>query len=90
MLREIGIEHAGTPKGVEGFRHTSFDLVVTVCDSAAGECPQRLGQGHREHLGFADPAMAVGAETEVLASFRQVRDEIATKIPSLLKSQAGE
>jgi len=61
-----------------------------VCDSAAGECPQRLGQGHREHLGFADPAMAVGAETEVLASFRQVRDEIATKIPSLLKRQAGE
>jgi len=90
VLREIGIDHAGSSKGIEGFRHTPFDLVVTVCDSAAEECPVWLGQGHRKHLGFPDPAKAAGSDTEALAAFRQVRDQIATKIPSLLDGQVGE
>ena len=38
-LAEIGIEHHGESKHVDQFRTTPFDLVVTVCDSAAEECP---------------------------------------------------
>ena len=63
-LREIGIEHAGRSKHVDEFRAVPFDLVVTVCDSAAEECLIWLGQGKRVHLGFPDPAKAVGSETE--------------------------
>jgi len=61
-----------------------FDLVVTVCDSAAEECPLWLGPGRRVHLGFPDPAKATGTPDEVLAEFRRVRDAIAVQAPELL------
>lgn len=84
VLREIGIDHQGESKNVEALREVPFDLVVTVCDSAAEECPLWLGPGRRVHLGFPDPAKAEGSEEEVLQVFRQVRDEIARKIPEML------
>lgn len=84
VLAEIGIEHQGRSKSVDEFRGVPFDLVVTVCDSAAEECPVWLGQGQRVHLGFPDPAKATGTDEEVLAVFRVVRDSIAQKIPALL------
>ena len=38
-LAEIGIQHQGRSKLADEFRGVDFDLVVTVCDSAAEECP---------------------------------------------------
>ena len=87
VLAEIGIEHRGRSKSVDEFRNVPFDLVVTVCDSAAEECPVWLGQGKRVHLGFPDPAKATGTDEEVLPVFRVVRDSIAQKIPVLLAEQ---
>jgi arsenate reductase len=83
-LEEIGIEHHGQSKNVEQFRKEDFDLVVTVCDDAAEECPVWLGKGKRAHLGFRDPARAEGTDEERLAVFRQVRDEMLEKIPAVL------
>ncbi len=84
VLREIGIEHAGRSKSVDEFRDASFDLVVTVCDSAAEECPLWLGPGRRVHQGFPDPAKVEGSEADRLAAFRSVRDAmIATLLPLL-------
>jgi len=62
--------------------------VVTVCDSAAEECPVWLGPGRRVHLGFPDPAKATGSDDEVIAVFRSVCDDIARKVPVLLQEQA--
>jgi arsenate reductase len=45
-LAEIGLEHQGRSKSVDEFRNAPLDLVVTVCDSAAEECPVWLGQGN--------------------------------------------
>jgi arsenate reductase len=83
-LKEIGIEHAGRSKLADEFRQTPFDLVVTVCDSAAEECPIWLGVGRRVHLGFPDPAAVKGTDEDVLAAFRAVRDDIAARVPPLL------
>jgi arsenate reductase len=85
VLEEIGIHHQGRSKDVTEFRSAHPDLVVTVCDSAAEECPVWLGPGRRAHLGFPDPARATGSEEEILAQFRKVRDDIARQIPDLLK-----
>ncbi|MCZ7573574.1 MAG: arsenate reductase ArsC [Ardenticatenaceae bacterium] len=85
VLREIGIEHHGRSKRADEFRSVPFDLVVTVCDSAAEECPVWLGPGRRAHLGFPDPAKATGTDDEVMAVFRAVRDDIAQKVPALLR-----
>ena len=84
VLSELGIKHEGFSKHADIFREDSFDLVITLCDSAAEECPLWLGQGRRFHVGFPDPAKAVGTQSEVLAVFRQVRDDIASKIPAFL------
>jgi len=85
VLAEIGIEHPGRSKSVQEYRDQLFDLVVTVCDAAAEDCPLWLGQGQRVHLGFPDPAKATGTEAEILTAFRRVRDDIGEQIPGLLR-----
>jgi arsenate reductase len=83
-LAEIGIQHFGRSKSMDEFREANFDLVVTVCDSAAEECPVWLGKGKRLHHNFPDPAKARGTEEEVMQVFRAVRDDIEREIIGLL------
>jgi arsenate reductase len=87
-LREIGIQHEGRSKSADEFRDADLDLVVTVCDSAAEECPVWLGKGKREHRDFKDPFNAQGTDEEMLNVYRQVRDAIALEIPKLLQKYA--
>ena len=68
-LREIGIEHSGRSKDVAEMRGVPFDVVVTVCDTAAEECPVWLRVGRRVHLGFPDPGKATGPEAQVMDLF---------------------
>jgi arsenate reductase (thioredoxin) len=84
-LREIGISHDGRSKQIAELPSTDFDLVVTVCDSAAEECPVWPGRaGRRVHHSFADPAKAEGTPEQRRQAFRQVRDEMLAALPELL------
>lgn len=48
-----------------------MDLVITVCDNAAGEvCPYWPGQPATAHWGYADPSEAPGDEAQKLEAFR--------------------
>lgn len=80
-LAEIGIAHAGASKKADELRDVDFDLVVTVCDSAAEECPVWLGKGKRLHHSFPDPAA-----TDDMDDFRKVRDDIEEIVVDLLTS----
>ena len=82
-LAEIGIQHTGRSKPVDEFRGVAFDLVVTVCDSAAEECPVWLGKGKRIHHSFPDPA-----KTDDMDEFRKVRDAMEREIIFLLVNYA--
>ena len=84
VLKELNIDHHGSSKSVDRYRADSFDLVVTVCDDAAENCPVWLGKGKRAHLGFPDPAKAQGSDEEVTTVFRAVRDDMLQLIPALL------
>lgn len=86
VLEEMGINHQGKSKSVDEFRNQDFDLVVTVCDSAAEECPLWLGKGKRVHIGFPDPGKASGSLEEILAVFRSVRNDIRDQIGHLLEN----
>jgi arsenate reductase len=86
-LAEIGVAHHGRSTNAAEYRTVPFDLVVTVCDDAAENCPVWLGKGRRVHLSFPDPAKATGMEDEVMEVFRTVRDDIALKVPALLALQ---
>ena len=49
-----------------------MDLVITVCDNAAGEvCPYWPGQPATAHWGYADPSEAAGDDAQRLEAFRQ-------------------
>ena len=78
-LSEIGIQHTGRSKPVDEFRGVDFDLVVTLCDSAAEECPVWLGKGKRVHHSFPDPA-----RTGDMNDFRLVCAEIEREMLKLL------
>lgn len=80
-LAEIGIQHEGRSKHADEFQGESFDFVVTVCDSAAEECPVWLGKGKKVHHSFPDPAL-----TDDLNDFRAVRDDIERVVFELLKA----
>lgn len=94
-MAELGIdisEVAGHyAKGIETFAsQPPLDLVVTVCDEAAEECPFFPNARHQEHWGFPDPSAATGTEEERLAVFRQVRDAIAGRIRTFLQHPSDQ
>ncbi|HHE55768.1 MAG TPA: arsenate reductase ArsC [Caldithrix abyssi] len=78
VMQEVGIDLSKNyPKNVDQFLDMPFDYVITVCDHAKETCPVFTGQvKHRLHIGFEDPAEAIGTEEEILSVFRRVRDEI--------------
>jgi arsenate reductase (thioredoxin) len=71
-----------------------MDVVITVCDNAAGEmCPVWPGAPRKIHLGFPDPAAAAGTHEERLAVFRDVYGMIEAKMRQLIEvgpARAGE
>ena len=84
VLSEIGIEHQGRSKSINEFLGQSFDVVITLCDDSADDCPVWLGKGAKLHYPFPDPAVVTGNDEKIIQAFRQVRDEIYEKIISLL------
>ena len=77
-MKEIGIDISeGKAENVDKYLSQSFDYLITVCDNAKESCPVFIGNvKHRLHIGFDDPADAVGSEEEVMPIYRRVRDEI--------------
>ena len=62
-----------------------MDLIVTVCDSAAGEaCPVWLGHPATAHWGLPDPAAVTGTDDDKRAAFRAIHDAMARRIEMLL------
>jgi arsenate reductase (thioredoxin) len=93
-MAELGIdigEKAGhRAKGIEEFEsEPPMDLVVTVCDEAAEECPYFPHARRQEHWSFPDPSAATGTEAERLDVFRRVRDAIAERIDVFVQHNHG-
>ena len=63
----------------------AFDLIVTVCDNAAGEaCPIWPGQPRRVHWSIADPAAVTGSPAAVEAAFAEAYRLLHARIERLL------
>jgi len=102
VLHEVSIDASSQrSKHVDELRDVRFDLVVTLCDSAAQTCPvfppagrsPSAGEGpggtRVVHRDYRNPEEATGSEEERLAVFRQVRDQLASELPRLIEEELG-
>jgi arsenate reductase len=88
------LEHHGYP--CDGFRSKSWDefaddkapemdIVITVCDSAAGEaCPLWTGQPVKAHWGVEDPAAVDGSDESKRHAFQVAFSKLKRRIDALL------
>ncbi len=85
VMREIGLDISGQrSKGISELP-ADLDVVITVCDSAAAECPVVPGKARRYHWPIPDPAAAFGPPEEIQAAFRAARDELRARVLELLE-----
>lgn len=72
------------------FASDVFDVVITVCDQAAGEsCPLFRGTPTKLHWSTPDPAKASGSDAEVNAAFDEVFLMLKARIEQLPNGPLG-
>ncbi|HYF43684.1 MAG TPA: arsenate reductase ArsC [Ramlibacter sp.] len=68
-----------------------MDLVITVCDNAAGEqCPYWPGHPATAHWGYPDPSEVQGSEAQRLEAFRQTLHAIRRRLDLLVALPAQQ
>lgn len=90
VLEEAGVPTAGLrSKSWDEFAAPSapsMDLVITVCDNAAGElCPVWPGHPAKLHWGYADPSAVEGTDEDRRAAFRITRDLIRERLEHFIE-----
>lgn len=85
-LQAKGIATEGyRSKSWDELADTHIDIVITVCDNAAGEtCPLFLGKQLKAHWGVADPATFVGSEAEVETEFKRICEILEKRIQTFI------
>lgn len=62
-----------------------MDVVITVCDSAAGEsCPLWPGAPLKAHWGIADPAAVNGSDADCRKAFAVAYEQLAARVAALV------
>ena len=93
VLQQAGISIEGlSSKSWDEFGKTDaphMDLVITVCDNAAGEvCPYWPGQPATAHWGYPDPSAGDGTEAQKLEAFRQTLHALKRRLELLISLPA--
>ncbi len=68
-----------------------MDLVITVCDNAAGEvCPYWPGQPATAHWGYPDPSAGDGTDAQKLEAFRLTLLALKRRLELLISLPAAK
>lgn len=80
-LKAAGISTEGLySKGNDAFEGSPPDIVITVCDKAAGEaCPVYFGPAIKSHWGLEDPSDVQDDEEKIDAAFQATLETIETR-----------
>ena len=89
VMNEVGLSmDSHYSKNLKQFLgKTHFGIIITVCVNAEEKCPTMPGVSTRLYWPFEDPAKCQGTEEEKLGKFREVRDQIDTKVKNWLKEK---
>lgn len=90
VMEEIGVPLTG--QYAKGFREylgkVHFAYLITICSDAEERCPTTFpGMGQRLHWPFSDPATFRGDESQKIAMFRKIRDQIAERITEWIRDK---
>jgi arsenate reductase len=86
-LAEIGIDASDqTSKSAEPFLDQPFDVVVTVCDKAAKDCPTWPNAQRIEHWPVVDPSYGPDDPATRYDRFVETRNELQGRIEELVKT----
>jgi arsenate reductase len=88
-MSEVGIDISSqrSKSVMEYAGQVHFGYLVPVCAEAEKGCPSFPGLGEKMLWPFEDPAAATGTEEEILQKFRQIRDQISTRVKNWLEEQ---
>lgn len=89
LLRKNGhpVDHLTSKSwtAFEGPTAPRMDMIITVCDNAAGEaCPVWPGKPLTAHWGFEDPAGFEGPDDGKRAKFHEIYRQIMTRVRLLV------
>ena len=77
-MEQIGIDISENDSNhVDEYVDFDFDYVFTVCDNAKEICPVYTRAKQMIHQSFIDPADAKGTDSEQLAVYVKVRDQLS-------------
>lgn len=77
VMQEIGVDISGQrSKALKEVAGVEMDIAVIVCDAAKSACPFFPWAKETIHASFRNPKEFSGTDDEIIAGFREVRDEI--------------
>ncbi|MBO0479970.1 arsenate reductase (thioredoxin) [Vagococcus fluvialis] len=81
IMNEINIDISQNKSEIIDIDYlNSSDLVITLCGDALDNCFVIPKNVEHQHWGLEDPAKATGTEGEIMAMFRETREEIERRI----------
>jgi arsenate reductase len=91
-LEAHGLDTSGySSQSWDAFEDQAIDIVITVCDNAAGEtCPVYLNSAIRAHWGLPDPAHVTGTEEEIKSAFENTYQALVNRIQKMLDLPINE
>ncbi len=86
VMREKGIDISGQhSKAFDWDLARQMDVVVTVCGHANESCPVLPREVRRLHWPLEDPAAAQVSPETIVATFRDIRDQIEVRVRELAR-----
>ncbi|MBI4043076.1 MAG: phosphate signaling complex protein PhoU [Deltaproteobacteria bacterium] len=87
VMQEEGIDISHQrSKSLNSIDLMDVQIVITLCDEAAQECPSLPFKTNLFHWSIPDPVSAVGSEKEKLQAFRATRDLVKEKIREFIQA----
>ena len=85
VMREAGVDISSQESTkLTNEMLTKAAFVITVCGHADENCPVLPAGTRKEHWPLNDPAKATGSEEDVMAVFKESRDDIGQKVEDLI------